>query len=46
MANAVTLIFWLGDFDVEIWGDVGNSFTKCLWNCDNILVRVEPFELN
>ena len=25
----------------EIWGDADDSFTKWLWNCDNVLVRVE-----
>ena len=27
---------------IEIWGDAGDSFTKWLWNCDNIIVRLEP----
>ena len=30
----------------EIYGDAGDSFTKWLWNCDNVLVRVEPHEVN
>ena len=46
MANAVTPIFWLDNLYVEIWDDASNSFTKWLWNCDNILVRVEPSKLN
>ena len=31
---------------LEIWDDAGDSVTRWLWNCDNVLVRVEPCELN
>ena len=27
----------------EIWDAAGDSFTKWLWNCDNILVKFESF---
>ena len=27
---------------LEIWGDAGDSFTKWLWNCDNVFVTVQP----
>ena len=31
---------------LEIWSDAGDSFTKRLWNCDDVLVRVDLCDLN
>ena len=31
---------------LEICGDAGDSLTKCLWNSDNVPVRVQPCMLN
>ena len=46
MANAVKLISWLGNFDVEILGDAGDLFTKWLWNWDKVPAMIEPLKLN
>ena len=34
-------LIWL-----DIWDNAGDSFIRGVWNCDNVLNRVEPFELN
>ena len=46
MVNAVNLIFWLNNLMLEGCGDVGNSFTKQLWNCNNVFVKIELCDLN
>ena len=34
------------EISAEIWDDASDSFTKRLWNCDNVLSGVDPYDLN
>ena len=34
------------EISTEIWSDASDSFTKRLWNCDNVLLGVDPCDLN